>query len=187
MDPLPLFSEDDSGTIGVRNPTGEKLSSASFESLMKQPPAPNAPDTDTRESKYKLGDIARVIQLNPADATDEAERRTRRTWPDEVKREIIAEYDAAPFTQKQAVLDKNDITSGRLSSWRSALFGNGKFTPENETSGQKVTRLSSRRTALQQQRRELLNRLADTEQSLREVREELKAALAELVGEDDEF
>jgi transposase-like protein len=157
--------------------------------LMYEPPRPNAPDNETPSHTSKVRDIARITMPQSAGENvedSEPKQLTRRSH--EEKRAILAEYDAAPHGEKIRVVEKYGLSStGQIHMWRTQLGQRGLSTRiEPRTPAAKLHHLSAQQLKLRDRKTALTAQLDEVNSELRRVREQLKEAVTEMIGEDDE-
>lgn len=88
-----------------------------------------------------------------------AGRAARRTFTNEFKRAVVAEYDAAPVGTKGAVLRRERLYDSHVNEWRAAIEAGTLGTMPKKTSG-------SRQRSAQQQR------IAELERQLKKAESE---------------
>ncbi|MFN8075199.1 MAG: transposase [Kineosporiaceae bacterium] len=117
--------------------------------------------------------VATVVDVAGEAGGPRSSRATRRTFTNEYKRAIVAEYDAAEHGHKGAVLRREGLYDSHVQEWRAAIEASTLDTPPRR--GRRRRDDGERRTAdLQRQVARLQAELAAKDQVIAEKTQALE-------------
>ena len=96
------------------------------------------------------------VQNGEVPETDPAARPRKRTFSAEYKRQILAEYEAAPSGAKGSVLRREGLYSSHITEWRSArdAGGLGGLEPQAKRAKRSTTEVELEKLKAKHQRTE---------------------------------